>query len=266
LQRNSFIENLAAGSILDRAIVDRAANVVPMATPFRALSIGFEADIRGIGQPIALSAAEVTGDQVPRLSVAVICVLSKQLIEAGEVGQQFFERQLRRALHKRMNLRFMSLITTDSPEIPAATFPAAIAAAVAGLVTSEVPRVYLVIPVTLAKQAVLMSTPDGQLLYPTLTLSGGFIASVPTMVVSDAEMGADDAVVAFDASMLAANAGDIDFAISTEADVQMLDAPLAGAQPMSSLWQSGMVGLRAVREFGAAFLDPMSIRRAVITS
>ncbi len=47
--------------------------------------------------------------------------------------------------------------------------------------------------------------------------------------------------------MLLADDGQMLLDMSTEASVQMNDAPSAGAQSLVSLWQNGMVGLKCDR-------------------
>ena len=89
--------------------------------------------------------------------------------------------------------------------------------------------------------------------FPDMTLTGGRVMGIPVIVSDfvphDASAGSIVALVKA-RDILVADAGDVEISISSEATLQMSDAPvdnLTAGESVVNLWQHNMVGFRAER-------------------
>jgi HK97 family phage major capsid protein len=95
----------------------------------------------------------------------------------------------------------------------------------------------------------LMRGADGALAYPGVTARGGTLAGLP--VVTSPACAASGSpgekfITLLEASeVMLANEGQSDISIAKHTSVQLDDAPGSGAQPLVSLWQANLIGIRA---------------------
>lgn len=91
----------------------------------------------------------------------------------------------------------------------------------------------------------------GALAYPGVGPRGGTLLNLPLLVSSQAKASASPAeniIALIEANeVLYADDGRSDLSISSNAAVQMDDAPAAGEQNLVSLWQNNLIAIRAVR-------------------
>jgi hypothetical protein len=80
--------------------------------------------------------------------------------------------------------------------------------------------------------------------FPDVSLAGGTLLGVPTIVALDAP---DSLVVAIDAAAVVVADNGIELDPSAAAAVQMDTAPSAGATNVVSLWQSDSIAVRVTR-------------------
>lgn len=110
--------------------------------------------------------------------------------------------------------------------------------------------VWLMSP-SLAIQLGTIRTQYGDLAFPDLKVNGGMFKGLPVVtsnsIVSAGSPGEQQLFLVVQNEVLLADDGQMLLDISTEASVQMNDAPSAGAQQLVSLWQNGMVGLKCDR-------------------
>lgn len=110
--------------------------------------------------------------------------------------------------------------------------------------------VWLMSP-AMAIQLGTIRTQYGDLAFPDIGVTGGTFKGLPVIVsnsvASSGSPGEQQIFLVIQDEVLLADDGQMLLDISTEASVQMNDAPSAGAQSLVSLWQNGMVGLKCDR-------------------
>lgn len=104
---------------------------------------------------------------------------------------------------------------------------------------------------SLAIRLSMMRTNQDTKAFPGLTLRGGEFYGLPVIVsnnVAPSGSPGDQHLILVDQSeVLMADEGQLALDASSEASVQMNDAPSAGAQSLVSLWQNGLLGVKADR-------------------
>ena len=105
-----------------------------------------------------------------------------------------------------------------------------------------------------ASQAIRLSmirTNQDTLAFPDLTMSGGTWYGIPVVVsnnVTPSGSPGDQHIILVDQSnVLLADDGQMMIDVSTEASVEMNDAPTGGATSLRSLWQNGLMGVKVDR-------------------
>lgn len=108
-----------------------------------------------------------------------------------------------------------------------------------------------VMSASLAIRLSMMRTNQDTKAFPDLSLTGGTFYGLPVIVsnnVTGSGSPGDQFLILIDQrEVLLADDGQMDIDVSTEASVQMNDAPSAGAQSLVSLWQNGLLGLKCDR-------------------
>lgn len=119
-----------------------------------------------------------------------------------------------------------------------------------------------VMPMQTALKLSMKRTSQDEAAFPGITMQGGTWYGLP--VVTSSAMSASGspaeqqiALITQD-EVLFADDGGISIDMSTEASVQMNDAPSAGAQSLVSLWQNNLIGIRAERYINWAPRRPSS--------
>jgi hypothetical protein len=168
--------------------------------------------------------------------------------------------ELRRAVAIRSDEAFLDALTTttavgsvSSTGLSGGTFPDDLSNALDQIVYGSDGRLYLIVSVATAKALATAWGTAGQS-FAGMGVKGGTIAGI-TVLVSDA---ASDAIL-FDASQVAANSEAITLDASSEATVDMNDAPTGAASAATSLWQSNLLAVRATRYFGAVPLRSTAV-------
>jgi hypothetical protein len=118
----------------------------------------------------------------------------------------------------------------------------------------------LIMPNTLALALSIQVNSLGQPEFPGLTMNGGTLQGIPVITSQYAAnaSGAGNLVIAVNASdVFLADDGQVTVDMSTEASVQMSDAPTNDAatgtgQSLVSMWQTNSIALRAERQINWA--------------
>jgi HK97 family phage major capsid protein len=97
-----------------------------------------------------------------------------------------------------------------------------------------------------------LRTAQGPLAFPDINVNGGTFKGFPVITsqnvpFSAVSVGDTIAVLVKESEILMADDGGIAVDLSMEASVEMTDTPTGGATSLVSLWQNGLVGIRAVR-------------------
>jgi HK97 family phage major capsid protein len=97
----------------------------------------------------------------------------------------------------------------------------------------------------------MMRTNQDTKAFPELSVKGGTFYGLPVIVSNNVapsgSPGDEHLILADQSEILLADDGQIMIDVSTEASVQMDDAPSAGAQSLVSLWQNGLIGVKVDR-------------------
>jgi HK97 family phage major capsid protein len=104
---------------------------------------------------------------------------------------------------------------------------------------------------SLAIRLSMMRTNQDTPAFPKLSIKGGEFYGLPVIVsnnVTGSGSPGDQFLILMDQrEVMLADDGQMDIDVSTEASVQMNDAPSAGATSLVSLWQNGLLGLKCDR-------------------
>lgn len=102
-----------------------------------------------------------------------------------------------------------------------------------------------------ARRLSMFRNTNDEFAFPTVTPEGGTFFGYPTIVSNNVEAAGSPTdrhvLVADQSEILLADDGEMMVDASSEASLQMNDAPSAGATSLVSLWQNGMVGLKIDR-------------------
>jgi len=105
-----------------------------------------------------------------------------------------------------------------------------------------------------ASQAIrlsMMRTNQDVPAFPGLSMSGGTFYGIPVIVSNNVQPSGspgDQHIILIDQSnILLADDGQMMIDVSTEASVEMNDAPSGGATSLRSLWQNGLMGVKVDR-------------------
>jgi len=105
-----------------------------------------------------------------------------------------------------------------------------------------------------ASQAIRLSmirTNNDTLAFPDLTMSGGSFYGIPVVVsnnvVPSGSPGDQHMILIDQSNVLLADDGQMMIDVSTEASLEMNDAPSGGATSLRSLWQNGLMGVKIDR-------------------
>lgn len=96
----------------------------------------------------------------------------------------------------------------------------------------------------------MMRTNQDNKAFPELTVKGGMFYGLPVLVsnnVTGSGSPGDQFLILVDQEQLMLSEGDLEIDASTEASLEMNDAPSGGATSLRSLWQNNLLGLKAVR-------------------
>jgi hypothetical protein len=190
-----------------------------------------------------------------------IVVTTSELLKLANTD--LFDRELRGAVATTVDRKFVDLITDGLTAIdssgPAATdISTDITAAYQAVETGAQSRMFWLLDSDTAKALTAKATTAGDAAFPQMTPQGGILRGVPAIVTD----GVENQIVLVDANGIAAGSDTIEIDSATHATVQMdstPDNPASASTVMKSLWQHDMVGIRAVRFFGAQRLRANSV-------
>lgn len=265
-----FIEFLRPRTILGRFGQDGIPSLrrVPFRVPLVGQTSGGDGYWVGEAQPKPLTKFDFAKTQLEPLKVANIAVASMELLRDSSPSADVVIRdQLVAALRERLDRDFID----PAKAAVAGVSPASILNGVTGIastgnnadaVRADIAAVFnafiagnntpstgvWIMPSTVALALSMMVT-LGNRDFPDVTMTGGRFAGLPVIVSDYVPNGAGGATVALvnAQDIYLADDGGVDVSISSEASLQMDDAPTAGAAQLVSLWQNNLIGFRAER-------------------
>lgn len=97
----------------------------------------------------------------------------------------------------------------------------------------------------------MMRTNQDSKAFPDLTVNGGIFYGLPALVsnsvAGSGSPGDQFLILVNQEEVMLSDDGDVEIDASQEASLEMNDAPAGGATSLQSLWQQGLIGLRAMR-------------------
>ncbi len=260
-----FVELVRNASILGRM---QGFRRVPFWVRVPRQTAGVSGYFVGEGAPKPVNALAFDSLTVPPFKAAVIVVITQELARFSSPDAELLVRNdMVKGISEFLDKRFIdpqyvgdatspaSITNTASVTTAAGGSVAQTDAAVEGafgnfLAANMDPTraVWVMSPIVALSLSMKRDTQDRRV-YPDLTAQGGTWYGLPVITSNSAVLAGSptEAVIALvdPASILLAQDPGIDIDMSSEASVQMDNAPASGAQSLVSLWQNNLVGFRA---------------------
>lgn len=245
---------------------------VPFRTPLIGQTSGGDGYWVGEGQAKPLTKFDFERKTIEPLKVANIAVATMEVIrDSNPAADSIIRDQLAAALRERLDIDFINPLKAAVSGIS----PASILNGVAGIPSSgndadavradikalftafisannaPTSGVFIMSSVT-ALALSLMQNPLGQAEFPGISMNGGVLFGLPVIVSEYVPSDSGGSLVALvnASDIYEADEGGIDLSMSTEASLQMDNAPdnpTTASTVLVSLWQRNLVGFRAER-------------------
>lgn len=262
-----FIEFLRPMTIIGRI---QGLRRVPFNIRMPSQTAGASAGWVGQGAPKPVSKLDFGTVTLGFTKTAVIIALTEELVRFSNPSAEAIVRQdLAEAIAQFSDQQFIdpdvsasgttspaSITNGLTPVTMSGTTIAAVDTDVRALlnkfITGNIPMrapVWIMHPRT-ALYLSMLRTANDVYVFPQINMNGGTFYGFPVITSANVpvDTGNDTWITLMDAAeVFLADDGGITLDTSTEASIQMNDAPDAGAQSLVSLWQNNMVGLRAER-------------------
>lgn len=263
---NEFIELLRPKQIMGRM---QSLNRVPFLMRAGRQLTGVTGSFVGEGAPKPVNKQTYDNVTLGFAKVAVIVVLSEEAVRFSTIRAEMRARDdMVKGVATYIDKRFMDpsysgvanvspasitngAVRYQSSGSTLAAIDTDVKAAFAMFAASDVDpsTAVWVMPASVALRLSMKRNTNDEPAFPTLSMMGGTWYGLP-VIVSNAMVAAGSpaelqiALVTQEEVFLA-DEGGISIDMSTEASVQMNDAPSAGAQSLVSLWQNNLIGIRA---------------------
>lgn len=257
---------------------------VPFRVPLIGQTTGGAGYWVGEGQAKPLTQFDFNRTTLEPLKVANIAVATMEVIRDSSPSADVIIRdQLAAALRERLDIDFID----PAKAAAAGVSPASILNGVAGIASSgtdadavraDIKALFSafiaannaptsgvwIMPATTALALSLMSTPLSQREFPEISMTGGMLFGLPVIVSEYVPTDSSGAIVALvnASDIYLGDEGGIDLSMSTEASLQMDNAPdnpTTASTVMVSLWQRNLVGFRAERAINWARRRPTAV-------
>ena len=281
-----FVEYLRPQTILGRFGQAGVPGLrrVPFRVPLIGQTTGGAGYWVGEGQAKPLTQFDFNRTTLEPLKVANIAVATMEVIRDSSPSADVIIRdQLAAALRERLDIDFID----PAKAAVAGVSPASILNGVAGIVSSgtdadavraDIKALFSafiaannaptsgvwIMPATTALALSLMQNPLGQAEFPGISMTGGMLFGLPVIVSEYVPTDSSGAIVALvnASDIYLGDEGGIDLSMSTEASLQMDNAPdnpTTASTVMVSLWQRNLVGFRAERAINWARRRPTAV-------
>ncbi|HFT6716620.1 phage major capsid protein [Pseudomonas aeruginosa] len=269
-----FVEYLRPQTILGRFGTNGIPSLrrVPFRVPLIGQTSGGDGYWVGEGQAKPLTKFDFERKTLEPLKVANIAVATMEVIRDSSPSADVIIRdQLAAALRERLDIDFID----PAKAAVAGVSPASILNGVAGIpssgntaddVRADIRALFnafiaannaptsgvWLMPATTALALSLMQNPLGQAEFPGISMTGGTLFGLPVIVSEYIPTASAGAVVALvnASDIYVGDEGGVDLSMSTEASLQMDNAPdnpTTASTVLVSLWQRNLVGFRAER-------------------
>lgn len=269
-----FVEYLRPQTILGRFGQNGVPSLrrVPFRVPLVGQTSGGDGYWVGEGQAKPLTKFDFSRTTLQPLKVANIAVATMEVVRDSSPSADFIIRdQLAAALRERLDIDFIDPAKAASAGVsPASVLNGAVAIASSGTdadaVRADIRALFgvfiaannaptsgvWIMSATTALSLSLMQNPLGQAEFPGLGMMGGNLMGLPVIVSEYVPSETAGSIVALvnASDIYLGDEGGIDLSMSTEASLQMDNAPdnpTTASTVLVSLWQRNLVGFRAER-------------------
>lgn len=269
-----FVEYLRPMTILGRFGQGGVPSLrrVPFRTPLVGQTSGGDGYWVGEGKPKPLTKFDFSRTTLGPLKVANIAVATMEVVrDSSPAADVIIRDQLAAALRERLDLDFIDPAKAAVTDVsPASILNGAASIGSSGndadSVRADIQALFgsfisannaptsgvWIMPATTALALSLMQNPLGQAEFPGISMTGGTLFGLPVIVSEYVPSDSNGAVVALvnAGDIYLADDGGIDLSMSTEASLQMDNAPddpATASTVLVSLFQHNLVGFRAER-------------------
>jgi HK97 family phage major capsid protein len=263
-----FLEQVRARTVLGR--VQGWRRVPPAVSVLKVTGspvAGFIAE----GAPAPMGRFDFTRAELPLRKLVSIFVTTNELLRtAGVLADLAFSAELVRAVAAAEDRRLLDPFYGETAAGPAAiTRDAAVSIASQGPSAAQIvddldrlfaafdtadealERAALVLHPRSARRLAKLQSAGGALIFPNVGARGGDVWGVPAVVSAACYQAGSPsetfAALVDPAQVMLAEDPAVEIDSARSASVQIDDAPATGAQALTSLWQNGLVGIKAVR-------------------
>lgn len=265
-----FAEYLRPRTILGRL---QGLRRVPFKVRMVSAGQGTGAGWIGEASPIPVSALALSdaGEQLPPLKPGGIAVITTELVRASDpIVDALVASDVGAAVAAALDSAFIDPASSGVADVRPESITAgaqqfessgaavvAIDADLAGMLAVltdanlDLSSAAWVMAPKTATSLTLMRNGDGGPAFPGMTARGGTLCGLPVITSGACEASGSPGerfiVLVEAAEILLADDGESEISVSGDATLQMDDAPAEGGQQVVSLWQNGLVGVRALR-------------------
>lgn len=244
---------------------------IPFNCRMLAAATGTTASWRGEGKPAAVSKIDFDDSGTLEWSACgAISVFTQELARSSHPGiEGTLSQDITRAVALAIDLAFIdpansgvagvksASITSGASEVPStgtaiANVDADLQSCIEELGNSDLSTAYWLMSPRVAAHLALMRGDSGEPAYPGITARGGTLLGIPVLTSNAAGQDANSPsetyiVLAVASEIYLADDSQAKIDFSTEAALQLIDAPSAGAQNQVPLWQNNLAAVKAER-------------------
>jgi hypothetical protein len=272
--QQGFFESLRSRSIFFRLLQDGAFARTPMNTRIAAQVSNVTGRIVRPGAPKPVSRLDLAGSVLEPIKAIGQIVLTEELLNAAGPGAEAtFNRMLRAAVGHVVDSEFLAIAGLNVAATNATADPLADLKALLDAVNVEgIGSMYWAATPGVANTlATYPAAATGNLLFPTMSPTGGTLLGLPAHVSSAvpeaAGSPATDTMWLLDGSGIAADAAEVEIRMSRQGTIEMSDAPAGdgvwavplGTTATVSLWQQNLVAIEAEVRFAVHRFRPSAV-------
>jgi HK97 family phage major capsid protein len=262
---SSFVASLQGYSAYDTMLL--AMRRMPLKTRIFSVTLGGTGSNPTEGKAKPITKLTLANSTLEPKKAAGIIVISEELARAGGAATvALMNTELRTATVNATDSKFLSDLANSVVPIVSTGGPLNDLHLLLNAVTVDASsRLYLIVASTLLKQLAFRSDGSGgSLLFPNLTVNGGEIQGVVVIPSDNLQQssGGNVDMMLIDSTAIAAESDTIVLDQFSKGALQLEtqpDDPATASTVMTSLWQSGLVALRAERWFGYEILRSSGI-------
>jgi Phage capsid family len=254
-----FVQSLSPFSSFDRILSDGGFRRAPLRSRVVIASSAAIASVVDEGLPKPVSTMAFTSENLrPRKAVAQVVVSDELTLSMLPGSTSQIQADLGKAVGLATDAEFLRIISEStgivsnpSTGLGTTQFLNDLETALQAVeVDGPTPKLYLIVPMSVAKTIALLrdsTGPSTSFTLPQMTVTGGTIQGIRVVVTSAAT---NDGIL-LDASSVAADGGVAITEVSNQSTIELEDNPTAGSHQLVSLWQNNLQLTRTERFFGA---------------